>query len=391
MKFNPWTVTLLGAGIISIPAITQAEEKPNFVQTALDATTLSGYVDTSAHWNPGTGNANPAPYAFNAGKQDGFNLNSVVLELQKPIPANTLWGAGYTAMLMFGPDAPGVTGQTGEFVREAHVDLNVPIGNGLQIQFGRFGNIIGYESTTSYLNPNYTHSYAWSIQPTEHTGILASYTFCDMVTAMFGVANEVTTGPINQKHLTESKKAFVSLVTVTAPTNCLGFLGGSVAYVGLDHGPGAGSPPHDRTHLYLGTTLNTPVSGLTVGFEGDSIWETDVAGLDTGYGMNLVGYVAYKATEKATVAVRGEYAKGDYLGALADANNGTLGNPLHRVTALTGTFQYDLWKNVISRLELRWDHAADGNKAFGGNGALGTVAPDKKNEFTIAANLIYRF
>ena len=40
--------------------------------TALSATTISGYVDTSAVWNPGTGNANPAPYAFNGGKQDGF-------------------------------------------------------------------------------------------------------------------------------------------------------------------------------------------------------------------------------------------------------------------------------------------------------------------------------
>jgi hypothetical protein len=53
------------------------------VQTALSATTISGYVDTSAVWNPGTGNANPAPYAFNAGKQDGFNLDSVDLRIEK--------------------------------------------------------------------------------------------------------------------------------------------------------------------------------------------------------------------------------------------------------------------------------------------------------------------
>src|SRR6266581_5292205 len=108
MKCNPWTLALVSAGLVSIPAVTQAEESTNAVPallTALSATTLSGYVDTSAHWNPGTGNANPAPYAFNAGKQDGFNLNSVVLELQKPVPAETLWGAGYTVMLMFGPDA----------------------------------------------------------------------------------------------------------------------------------------------------------------------------------------------------------------------------------------------------------------------------------------------
>src|SRR6266702_3066681 len=230
MKYNRRTLALAAAGIVTLPSLLQAEEKPSPVLTALSSTTLSGYVDTSLHWNPGTGNANPAPYAFNAGKQDGFNVNSLVLEIQKPLDESE-WSAGYTAMLMFGPDAPGVTGAGGEFVREAHVDLRVPVGNGLQFQLGRFGNVIGYESTTSYLNPNYTHSYAWSIQPTEHTGILASYIFCPFVSAQFGVANEVTTGPINQKSLVETKKAIVSLLTFTAPTNT-GFLSGSTVFAG---------------------------------------------------------------------------------------------------------------------------------------------------------------
>jgi putative OmpL-like beta-barrel porin-2 len=389
MKCNAWTLGLLSAGLVTLPALTQAEEKPSSVLTALSATTISGYVDTSAHWNPGTGNANPAPYAFNAGKADGFNLNSVVLQIQKPLDEGQ-WAAGYTAMLMFGPDAPGVTGASGEFVREAHVDLRVPIGNGITFQAGRFGNIIGYESTTSYSNPNYTHSYAWSIQPTEHTGILATYIPIEWLNVQFGVANEVTTGPINQKSLVESKKAIVSLLTFTAPTNW-GFMSGSTFYAGVDHGPGAFGAPHDRTHLYLGTTINTPVTGLTVGAEYDSIYETDVAGVDTGYGMNIVGYISYKLTEKATLNGRAEYARGAYLGALADADNGTVGNPLHKVFALTGTLQYDLWKNVISRLELRWDHAADGNDAFGGGGALGSSPPSKRNEFLVAANLIYKF
>src|SRR5438128_11215706 len=117
MKYNLWTLALLGTGVVSLPSVLKAEEKMAMVQTALSATVLSGYIDTSAHWNPGTGNANPAPYAFNAGKQDGFNLDSLVVQLQKPVSEGQ-WGAGYTAMLMFGPDAPGVTGAAGEFVRE---------------------------------------------------------------------------------------------------------------------------------------------------------------------------------------------------------------------------------------------------------------------------------
>jgi len=61
------------------------------------------------------------------------------------------------------------------------------------------------------------------------------------------------------------------------------------------------------------------------------------------------------------------------------------------VFALTGTIQYDLWKNVLSRLEVRWDHAADGLPAYGGDLGSATPAPGKKNALLVAANIIYKF
>ena len=59
-----------------------------------------------------------------------------------------------------------------------------------------------------------------------------------------------------------------------------------------------------------------------------------------------------------------------------------------KILALTATVQYDLWKNVISRLEVRWDHSLTGNDTFGG-----TVAgePSLKNAWMLAANVIYKF
>ena len=59
-----------------------------------------------------------------------------------------------------------------------------------------------------------------------------------------------------------------------------------------------------------------------------------------------------------------------------------------KIVALTGTMQYDLWKNVISRLEFRWDHSANGNDLFGGSNA---GQPDRKNAYLLAANVIYKF
>src|SRR6266545_7808201 len=185
MKFNPWTVALLGAGIVSIPAIAQAEEKPNFVQTALAGTTLSGYVDTSVQWNFGTGNQFLPPYAFGGPtKADGFNLNVVELRLDKPVEAADVWGAGYRIDLLAGPDANAMftqsSGIPADFaVKQAYVALHAPVGNGLDFKLGVWDTIIGYEVFESANNPNFTRSYGYSFEPTTHTGLLATYQFCE--------------------------------------------------------------------------------------------------------------------------------------------------------------------------------------------------------------------
>ena len=49
------------------------------------------------------------------------------------------------------------------------------MGNGIDWKVGVFDTIIGYESTSCPLNPNYTRSYGYTIEPTTHTGVLATY------------------------------------------------------------------------------------------------------------------------------------------------------------------------------------------------------------------------
>jgi hypothetical protein len=63
-----------------------------------------------------------------------------------------------------------------------------------------------------------------------------------------------------------------------------------------------------------------------------------------------------------------------------------LNNALYAVTA---TVQYDLWKNVLSRIEFRWDHSEHG-MAFGGVDA-NTEGPNRSNAYMLAANIIYKF
>src|ERR1017187_5331442 len=129
MKMNTRTLGLAAVGLVSLtPGLRAADTGPTPVPvTALPATTISGYVDTSAVWNPGTGNANPAPFAFNAGKQDGFNLDAVDIKIAHP-QDETGWSAGYVAELSYGPDPIAI--DAGAYpIRQAYVALHMPVGN----------------------------------------------------------------------------------------------------------------------------------------------------------------------------------------------------------------------------------------------------------------------
>src|SRR5215472_5583586 len=138
MKFDKWTVALAAIGVVSLASAARAEEKASSVMTALASTTISGYVDTSAQWNFGTGNANNPPYKFGgAAKADGFNLDVVQLRIEKPLEESD-WSAGYRVDLWAGPDAntlgtqSTLAGGSSDFaIRQAYVSLLMPILNGI--------------------------------------------------------------------------------------------------------------------------------------------------------------------------------------------------------------------------------------------------------------------
>src|SRR5262252_284512 len=127
MKFNKWTLGLAAIGVVSLASVAQAEEKASSVMTALSATTLSGYVDTSAQWNFGTASRLP-DYKFGGpSKADGFNLDVVQVRIDKPLDEQD-WAAGYRVDLWAGPDANVLGTQSslrsGDFaVRQAYVAL----------------------------------------------------------------------------------------------------------------------------------------------------------------------------------------------------------------------------------------------------------------------------
>ncbi len=418
MKFNKWTLGLAAVGAVSLTSAARADEKPNYLQTSVATTTLSGYVDTSIEWDPGTGNAVVPGYSYNAGKQDGFNLNSVVITLAKA-EDETEWAAGYNVDLMFGPDNPlnnGAFGATnGTPLRQAYVTLRTPVGNGIDWKLGVFDTIIGYESTVDPSNPNYSRSYAYSIEPTSHTGFTGTYKVNDSVSFTAGLANtsvSAVDGRANPPKA-ESFKAFLADVSLTAPTNW-GSISGSSLYVGFINGWNSGTTAVQQ-NLYIGTTINTPLSALKVGASYDYVgiqkqsYQLTTGGPTTaipeGWANAVDLYATYQATEKMSFNSRGEFfwqshgtpgsPSSSPLPGTAIA--GSAGLQPDKIFALTETVQYDLWKNVLSRLEVRWDHQAGSlsnggpNGAWGGNLYNSTVTPGKHNWYDLVSNVIYKF
>src|SRR5690606_2310055 len=108
---------------------------------------------------------NTPPYSFGGpSKADGFNLNVVQISLEKPLDESE-WAAGYRVDLWAGPDANRLFTQSidasaeADFaIRQAYVNLRMPVRNGLDVKVGVFDTIIGYESVASPNNPNFTRS-----------------------------------------------------------------------------------------------------------------------------------------------------------------------------------------------------------------------------------------
>jgi hypothetical protein len=410
MKFNQWTLALAALGLVSLTSAARADEKPSAVMTALSSTTLSGYVDTSAQWNVGDGVSHAPGYGFGgAAKSDGFNLNVVDLNLEKDADAADGWGAGYRVELWLGPDADTLatqtTGTTGDLaVKNAYVDLKAPLGNGLDFKIGVFDTPIGYEVADSPNNPNFTRSYGFTIEPTTHTGVLASYTVNDMISVSGGVAD--TYGPTIDGRATdpsgnvrESYKTYMAAATFTASTNW-GWVGGSTLSACVINGFNSGSPAAggfaaDQTSYYVGATVNTPLTALKLGasFDYADVRAQGLTGTGHGgYANAFDAYATYQITEKMSVNGRAEYASfGFPFTAVAGAEPGTPGLGLaSKILAVTGTLQYDLWKNVLTRVEGRWDHALDGRDAFGGTSAT-TGLGTQKDSFELLANVVYKF
>jgi hypothetical protein len=176
---------------------------PPFVVKALSDIQLSGFVQASYFYNT----ANPKDgmsdaYLWNT-KDKSFSLNKFKLTAASKPVASDKWDAGFRASLMFGEDAPQLNtpGNNSSFndVREAYVELNVPIGTGLNIKAGELISLLNYESGDGgAANPNFSQGNQWWFTGNgPSAGVQATYNFCDKVGLTLRVDNGLFQGPVD--------------------------------------------------------------------------------------------------------------------------------------------------------------------------------------------------
>jgi hypothetical protein len=412
---------LAAVGVVSLASAARADEKLSPVQTALSNTTLSGYVDTSAQWNLGTQHGMYGVYGNTPGysygginKADGFNLNAVDLALDKPMDESP-WAAGYHVELMAGPDvptkpnvgtvdgintAPIVNQVSGSLVaiRQAYITLRTPVGNsGIDWKIGVFDTIVGYESTSDPLNPNFTRSYGYSIEPTTHTGILGTYKVNDILSVSAGVADSSNLGtivqPVDGRSTYETQKAYMGAIALTAPDSW-GWAKGATLNAGvvnsdesnwLGRETGGVLNTYGTTSWYAGVTVPTPLTALKAGASFDYLDLHNSSKFnpsdDSSYDVAVYGN--YQYNDKLSFNLRGEY-----LNDGAQMVYGFVGNDVNSAEEVTATVSYQLWANVLSRVEFRWDHVSHSDSF---DASTNGGSPDRTNAFLLALNLIYQF
>jgi hypothetical protein len=309
------------------------------------------------------------------------------LALEKALPDKNEWAAGFRADLIVGSDAsssalgsPNSSSANVDstlWLEQAYAQFRVPIGNGLDFKFGKFVGLLGYEVVESPANLNYSRGLLFTnFQPTSLVGVLASYKFNDNWDAQFGVGNgwnddqssfdghdghgKAITGRVN--YTFSGKNANIANSFIYSPdgdstTDTVGTRSEDLLVWDM-WAQWAPKFANDKLLLAINTDLGTgsPYN--------DAATSNVVGGSDdntTFWGAAL--YEKYQFTKIFSLAFREEYMHSDDGQRFASsdvANTGSFNEANVDIWSFTATAGFNIWENLITRLEYRYDMAEQG-------------------------------
>src|SRR5215469_12110207 len=300
-----------------------------------------------------------------------FSLNqaSVVVEHAPDVTAGRRWGGRLD--LQFGQATDTLQGNPANEPRpdiyrnifQAYGTYVAPLGNGLTLDFGKWGSSLGMEGNYTKDQMNYSRSYWFSFLPFYHMGLRASYPVNDQLTLNYWVVNGT-----NQAEATNAFKDQL-LGFVAKPRKTVAWTVNY--YLGQEHPDRSEVPPtspipvqpglsflpivpapNGRTHIFDSYGTWQATSNLTFSLEGDyeieRPWRTTAPG-ESSAPSHVDGgaaYLHYQFTPKIGLALRSEY--------LSD-RGGLFSGLTQALKEDTVTFDYKLADGFLMRYEWRRD------------------------------------
>lgn len=331
----------------------------NYVK-ALSGTSISGFVTASYFLDtskPADRKANA--YLWNT-RSDSFSINKVKVTIASaPVErSGDKWDAGYRASLIWGEDAPVVnTGSPTaglEDLREAYVEINAPLGSGLNIKAGQLISLLNYESGDGgAANANFSQGNQWFFTGNgPSAGVQLGYTFTDWLDVKARVQNGLYAGAIDNN----SAKTFMGAIGLKPLKDLwlslIGFGGQENAAFGVKGGS-----------LLAGYQVTKPFG---IGFEFDYFRFNPDPAPDADL-WSVGTWLTYDFTPQVGLALRGEYLDDkDGFGIKGIAYPGTARvgsailspDPHGDLASITLTLNYKPLPNVKIQPEIRYDHTS---------------------------------
>ncbi len=364
---------------------------------ALTESTLSGFVTASYFYNTSSPKDRLSDgYLWNV-RDNQFTINKVKLTLASPALEKDKWDAGYKVSMIFGEDAWAVnTGgaqQGFDELREAYVNLNVPIGTGLDVKVGQLISLLNYESGDGgAANNNFSQGYQWWYTGNgPAAGINLAYSFTDKVGMNLRVQNGLFAGPRDSNdaktvvaalNLKPTDKIWINLLgwggserdgTPAVPANPVTFTPAKPATSSLSH-IGGGVLAGVQATKELNVGMEFDYFSFDVGPKAD-IWSIGTfMGYDISETLGLGLRLEYLDDSGGNIPVIGHFAANSTIGSFAGTD------PKGNLASAAFTINYKPVKSLKIQPEIRYDTTSY-SKGFDG----------KESRVIVGAGVTYMF
>jgi len=320
----------------------------------LDMVDVSGVVAASFNYRLINNNVDSNEDLFKTPDGNAFQVDQVWLTLDKAPTDESRGGfhveyaAGKSALSQ--GSGNGLSSDSEPYLYSAYVSYLAPVGNGVQVDFGKLATPFGAEVVQTNGNFFITQGLLFGLQPVTHTGISFASQVTDEIGVIAGVVNDVYSDTAVS---TNADKAYYGQISYSGDSFGLN-VGG---IIGEDGGACAGVGTGDCQSSVVDVVLTSdPTEDLSLwaNFDWKHTGGSDNPLHGDTFGISVAGRLG--VTETMGVSSRLEYI------ATEDSANGSVGTTRDgEQVSLTTTLDKTLAEGLVGKVELRWDTRLDDN------------------------------